>query len=85
MVAAAFYAFFVVLAPFAHHDLDCELKNPLHCTACASSHVGSDPNPPAPLGVNRLADAGLANADLLVPADLLLAVRSTGRSPPASV
>jgi hypothetical protein len=79
----AMYAAFLLTAPFTHHDLACELKNPLHCTACTSSVLGADPNPPVTPGAWNLADAGSTVAEQVVAEDLLLAVRSTGRSPPA--
>jgi hypothetical protein len=83
MVAAVLYAVFVFCAPFEHHDLSCELKTPQHCTACISSVVSSNPDLPAASMTSHLADAGRA-----VPVDvhvesILLAVRTTGRSPPA--
>lgn len=81
----AIYAIFLLTAPFLHHDLACELKNPRHCTACTSSVLGSDPNPPTTPGVSNLADAGGAIAEQVFVEDLLLAVRTTGRSPPATV
>jgi hypothetical protein len=40
----------LLVAPFEHHDFSCELKTPLHCTACASTSVGADPHTPDPLG-----------------------------------
>jgi len=82
VVAAVLYAVFVLCAPFEHHDLSCELKNPQHCTACISSVVSSNPDLPAASLTSQLADAGRA-----VPLDvraesILLVVRTTGRSPP---
>jgi hypothetical protein len=81
VAGALLYAAFAVLAPFAHHDLSCELKTPQHCTACASSLLGTDANGSA-LPVAPLADAGRAEAIEAVADGVLLAVRSTGRSPP---
>ena len=85
LAGAVLYAVFLVTAPFTHHDLDCELKHPLHCTACTSSVLRADPNPPATPGANDLVAAGTAHADLIVPEDLQLAISTTGRSPPALV
>jgi hypothetical protein len=82
VVAAALYAVFLLTTAFTHHDLDCELKNPQHCTACTSSVLGADVDASATPGTNQLIDAGSAHSVLVVPTDLLLAVRSTGRSPP---
>jgi hypothetical protein len=82
-IGIALYAVFLVVAPFAHHDLMCHLKNPLHCTACTSSLPGSDPQTPVTIGASSLADAGRAVAIHVLADDTLLSVRSTGRSPPA--
>jgi hypothetical protein len=83
LVGVALYAGFLLVAQFEHHDLVCHLKTPQHCTSCASSLLGSDPHTPAMPGAWRLADAGRASAFLPVLDDTLLAVKSTGRSPPA--
>jgi hypothetical protein len=45
---------------------------------------GADVDAPATPGIDHLIDAGPAQSDLLVPVDLLLAIRSTGRSPPSA-
>ena len=79
----AFYALFLLTTPFLHHDLACEMKTPQHCTACTSSVVGADPNPLVTPGQSNLDDAGRLVAEQVVVDDLLLTVRSTGRSPPA--
>jgi hypothetical protein len=83
-VGGVLYTVFLTLAPFAHHDIACHFKTPQHCTSCSSSVVSSSPNAPADVGANRLADAGRARADQPLAYDILLPVRSTGRSPPAS-
>lgn len=82
-VGGALYVLFLLTAPYEHHDLACHLKTPLHCTACASSVVGSDPHPPDIIGTWHLADAGRTPGTLIPSAGALLAVQSTGRSPPA--
>ena len=76
------YALFLILAPFEHHDVACHFKTPQHCTACASSLVGSDPDTPAILGAWHLSDAGRVVGTQFVADGILLSVRSTGRSPP---
>ena len=81
-VGGALYAFFLITAPFEHHDITCEIKTPQHCTACNSSLVGSDPEAPSILGDCSLADAGRATTFQLIADGVLLSVRSTGRSPP---
>ena len=85
LVGVAIYALFVIAAPFGHHDLQCELKTPQHCTSCSSTQLGSDPQILLNAGVWHLADAGRAVAVLHLAEDTLLAVRSTGRSPPATL
>ena len=76
---------FLVTTPFEHHDILCHLKTPLHCTACASSQLSSDPQPAVAPGVSGLADAGRAVFTPFVEKGTVLAVRSPGRSPPASI
>jgi hypothetical protein len=81
-LGVAIYLAILLVAPFEHHDLLCEIKTPQHCTACTSSVVGSDPNSLAVPGASHLADAGHAVSIQVVATDTILAVRSTGRSPP---
>ena len=81
-VGVAVYCVFLAIAPFEHHDLLCHLKTPQHCTACTSSQLGSDPHTSAVLGAWHLSDAGRAVTFQLIADDILLPVRSTGRSPP---
>lgn len=76
------YALFLVLAPFEHHDVACHFKTPQHCISCSASLVGSDPDAPLVLGAWHLSDAGRVVGLQLVAEGLLLAVQSTGRSPP---
>jgi hypothetical protein len=84
-VEVAIYLAILLAAPFAHHDLDCHLKTPLHCPACASNEVGLNTSLPAIARTLNLPDAG----DVITcqpPANgTLLPVRSTGRSPPSQV
>ena len=82
LVGGVLYAFFLILAPFEHHDLACHVRTPQHCTSCSSSLVGSDPDAPAVIGVSHLCDAGRAVSIQLLADGVLLPVRSTGRSPP---
>lgn len=78
----ALYALFLVTSEFEHHDLQCELRTPLHCTACAASALGSNLENIAVVGVWQLADAGSAVTDLVISHGCLLGVRSNGRAPP---
>jgi hypothetical protein len=67
----------------AHHDPLCELKTPLHCTACTSMPRLRFSS--APVGTSTLTDFGLAFTAELATHGILLGVSSPGRSPPASV
>jgi len=81
-LAVALYTLFALTAPFEHHDVVCHLKTSFHCTSCTSSVVGPDPETPAALKAYDLPDAGSAVVDPATAKSILLAVRSTGRSPP---
>ena len=83
LVGMAIYAVFLVASPFEHDDLLCELRTPQHCRSCTSAQLGSDPQTPLNLGAWHMADAGRAVDVQQLAEDTLLAVRSTGRSPPA--
>jgi len=80
----AIYALFLVASPFEHHDLSCELKTPQHCTSCSSTQLGSDPQTLLDPGAWHLAEAGRAIAVLCLAEDTLVAVCTSGRSPPAN-
>jgi hypothetical protein len=82
ILGVALYAVFLVTAPFEHHDLNCELKTPQHCTACTSSQLGADPYTLSVLSNWRLADAGRAISFVVASDGVLLQVKTTGRSPP---
>jgi hypothetical protein len=82
-VGIALYALLLVLAPFEHHDLLCHLKTPQHCTSCSLNLLGSSPRSFAIFGGWHLPDAGSTDAFRPRVESTLLAVRSTGRSPPA--
>jgi hypothetical protein len=83
-VSVGLHLLFVLAAPFEHHDLICHLKQPLHCTACVSSPLGSGATAIAVVDAEPLRDAGRLH-DLLPPSKgTTLAVQLTGRSPPAA-
>jgi len=79
------YAAVLIIAPFEHHDLVCHLKNPRHCTACTSNELGTDPSSLKAPRFLPLVDAGRAVLVHSLAEGVLLAVDSTGRSPPASL
>jgi len=83
LLGVLFHFAFLVTAPFEHHDILCHLKTPLHCTACASSPLSSDPHTPNISCGANLAEAGAPVAFLFIEKGTVLAVRSSGRSPPA--
>jgi hypothetical protein len=80
----AFYALFLLVSQFEHHDLLCHLRTPQHCTACSASVLGSDPDTHGAPGAAPLVDAGSAVSIQLPATGALLAVRTTGRSPPSA-
>jgi hypothetical protein len=81
LIGMVLYAVFLLTTPFEHHDFSCELKTPLHCTACASTSLGADPHTPDPLGLPRMLDAGTAVPVVVLAESAIFAVL-TGRSPP---
>jgi hypothetical protein len=83
--AVALYAVFLVVSPFAHHDLQCEMRTPLHCTACAATALGSDLQTDIVANLWHLDDAGSAVIVQVSAQPLLLAVHTSGRSPPLPV
>jgi hypothetical protein len=85
LVAISIYAMFLVASPFEHHDLLCHLKTPQHCTSCAASQLGSDPHTLLIPFVSHLDDAGRAATFYALADGTLLAVQSTGRSPPSAL
>ena len=74
---------FLVTSPFEHHDFLCHLKTPLHCTACTSSQLSAGPQIPDIGSGAEFADAGAPVALVFIDRGTVLAVRSSGRSPPA--
>ena len=81
-IGVAFYAAFLVVAPFEHHDLVCHLKTPQHCSACTASQIGTGPGTPAILDAWHLSDAGRTVSYQPLAEGVLLPHQSTGRSPP---
>ncbi len=82
-LAFALYAVFLVTAELEHHDLACHFKTPQHCTACASSPLGSDPHTCITLDSCRFADAGAPSSRYVLSDSALLDRPSSGRSPPS--
>jgi hypothetical protein len=83
LVGTVLYALFLIASPFEHHDLQCELKTPQHCTSCSSTQLGSDAPVAVAPGAAQLADVGRAASFIILDEGTLLVVRSTGRSPPS--
>jgi hypothetical protein len=82
-LALAFYTLFLVTAQFEHHDLLCHLKTPQHCTSCASSPLGADPQPPHSLERCRLIEAGRTVAIERQLHSVLFVSGISGRAPPS--
>ena len=82
LLGVLFHFAFLVTSPFEHHDFLCHLKTPLHCTACASSQLSSAPQSPDVGASAEFADAGSPAAFVFIDRGAILAVRSSGRSPP---
>jgi len=82
-IAVVVYSVFLATAEFEHHDLACHFKTPFHCTSCASSPLSVDAHAPAVPDASRLADASRTIAIQVLGESALLALDSSGRSPPA--
>jgi hypothetical protein len=82
-VAVVIYSVFLATAEFEHHDLACHFKTPFHCTSCASSPLSVNAHAPAVPDASRLPDAGRATALEVLDENTLIALESSGRSPPA--
>jgi len=79
------YAAVLVLAPFQHHDIECHLKNPLHCTACSSVQAGTDPAAVTAVPVAPLVELGFAVSSYRPAKTFVLVADFNGRSPPDSL
>jgi len=82
--ALTLFCVFLFTAQFEHHDIACHLKTPQHCTACAQSLPGSDPNAPVSSSLTVLAVAGDAVLDAVILSGTVLPTRTSGRSPPSA-
>jgi hypothetical protein len=82
LAGLALYTAVLIGSPFAHHDLACHLKNPQHCSSCASSQLGSELHTPVTPSASHLSDAGCVTTLDQTLEGTLLAARTTGRSPP---
>jgi hypothetical protein len=83
-LALALFTVFLMTEQLEHHDIVCHLKTPQHCTACAASPLGADPESPAVIDRVVLADAGHAVLASVRLTGTVLPARSSGRSPPAA-
>jgi hypothetical protein len=77
------YLLALAVAPLLHHDLECHVKSPTHCTACMASPPGLCSAPGAPLDGTPLHDAGSVEAARAKAPAPTFAVDAPGRSPPA--
>ena len=83
-LALALFALVLVTEQVEHHDIACHLKTPQHCSACASSPLGSDPHALTTAQPIVLADVGSAICTARALAGTVLPARSSGRSPPTA-
>lgn len=77
------YAILLVANPFLHHDLDCHLKSPTHCTACSSSPFAGRTEGEVCLATWTLPEAGRIEWRACPAVDAGTVLETTGRSPPA--
>jgi hypothetical protein len=79
----ALYALVFVASPFLHHDLECHLKTPAHCSACTASPQAPRIETVVGLAPAALPDAGriepIGPSSLTPPA----CIPNRGRAPPA--
>jgi hypothetical protein len=85
VAAVVIYSVFLATAEFEHHDLACHFKTPFHCTSCAGSPLSVNPDTPAVPDASGLVDAGRAIAADVLSEGALLALHSSGRSPPSGI
>ena len=78
----ALFAVFLITAQLEHHDLECHLKTPQHCSGCNSSPLGSDPHSLVSVVRMVLADAGRTVCITDLRPATVLSARLSGRSPP---
>ena len=83
VLGVALHIAVLLTAPFEHHDILCHLKTPLHCTACASSPLSSQPSSLAVPDLTHLTDAGQAVLVVTPASSAVFVAESNGRSPPA--
>ena len=77
------YMLFLGASPLLHHDAECHLKTPSHCGACMSSPLGLGAAASAAVAASHLRDAGSVKAISVTAHELLFAVDTPGRAPPA--
>jgi hypothetical protein len=66
-----------------HHDLKCDLKTPSLCHACMAGPPGTSVAVDAALDAAHLHDAGRVEAVRATASEVVFAVDTAGRSPPA--
>jgi hypothetical protein len=77
------YLLALSVAPLLHHDLECHVKSPTHCSACMASPPGLCSAAGASLDATRFHDAGRVEAAGAAAPASSFAVDTPGRSPPA--
>ena len=77
------YALVLVVSPLLHHDLDCHLKSPSHCSACTANPLASSIEGGVHLDALRLPVAGWVEGLRQEAPRTASPVRLPGRSPPA--
>jgi hypothetical protein len=80
--ALALYVLVLVVSPLFHHDIDCHLKSPTHCTACLATPVASPAEAHAATMAAPLPEAGIVEPAVLAQVPAVATLDETGRAPP---
>ena len=84
LALALLYAFVLIGAAFAHHDLDCELKSRTHCTSCVFSQGSAGIAAALPVPFLPALQAIAVIVDLQTDVHSASSFFGTDSSPPAS-
>ncbi len=77
------YALVLVVSPLLHHDLDCHLRSPSHCSACTANPLASRVESGVRLDALRLPVAGCVETLRQKAPHAASPVCLPARSPPA--